>query len=397
MKKSILDIDVYEKRVLLRVDFNVPMENGKITSNKRIVESLPTINYLLGRKAKLIVCSHLGRPDGEFNKKYSLKPVFDELKKLLPNVNMSFCEDVVGEKAQKMASELNRGELLLLENLRFMKGEEENSEEMVNALASLADIFVLDAFGTSHRKHASTYGVAKKLPSVMGFLVQKEVETFDRILTNPDRPFVAILGGAKVTDKIDVVKNLISKVDTILIGGGMCFTFLKAIKGEVGSSLVDSEKIDFCYDIIKEAINKKVKIILPVDFVCAKSITEQTDVEIYKLGKIPADQMGLDIGPKTVKLFKKFIKRARTIVWNGPMGVYEKELFQNGTKSVAELIAKNKKCVSVAGGGDVVSAVEKFELDEYFTHISTGGGASLKLLEGKELPAISVLQDKESE
>lgn len=394
MKKSILDIDVYEKRVLLRVDFNVPVKDGRITSNKRIVEALPTIKYLLENKAKLIVCSHFGRPDGKRVAKYSLKPVFEELKRLLPDIKMYFSNDVIGEKAEKMANNLKRNELLLLENLRFEAGEEENSEQMINGLAQLADIFVLDAFGTSHRKHASTYGIAKKLPSVAGFLVQKEIETFENILSNPERPFVAVLGGAKISDKIDVVKNLLNKVDTILIGGGMCFTFIKAIKGEVGASLVDNQKIDFCYEIIKQAINSKVKIILPVDFVCAKSIDEQKDVDIYKLGKIPADYMGLDIGPKSVKIFKKYIKKAKTIVWNGPLGVYEKPLFQNGTRSVAELIAKNKKCVSVIGGGDVVSAVENCGLEDKFTHISTGGGASLKLLEGKELPAVSVLSEK---
>lgn len=394
MKQSILDVNFYEKRVLLRVDFNVPFKNGKITSNKRIVESLPTIKYLLEQKAKVIVCSHFGRPDGKRIAKYSLKPVFEELKKLLPDVTMYFSNDVIGSKTEKLVENLKSNEILLLENLRFEPGEEQNSEEMIEGLSKLADIFVLDAFGTSHRKHASTYGVAKVLPSVAGFLVLKELTSFDKILSNPQRPFVAVLGGAKISDKIDVVKNLLNKVDTILIGGGMCFTFIRAIKGEVGASLVDNEKLDFCYDIIRKAINNKVKIILPVDFVCAKSIDEEKDAEIFKLGKIPADFMGLDIGPKTVKMFKKYIKKARTIVWNGPLGVYEKELFANGTNSVAKLIAENKKCVSVIGGGDVVSAVESCGLENKFSHISTGGGASLKLLEGKELPAISVLQDK---
>lgn len=394
MKKSVLDIDVYEKRVLLRVDFNVPMKDGVITSNKRIVEALPTIKYLLEHKAKVIVCSHFGRPDGKRVAKYSLKPVFEELKRLLPDVTMYFCSEVIGEKAEKMANGLKSNELLLLENLRFEAGEEQNSEEMVQGLSRLADIFVFDAFGTSHRKHASTFGIAKKLPSVAGFLVQKELDNFDKILSCPQRPFVAVLGGAKIGDKIDVVKNLLNKVDVILIGGGMCFTFIKAIKGEVGASLVDNEKIEFCYEVIKQAINNKVKIILPVDFVCAKSIDDDGNAEIFKLGKIPVDYMGLDIGPKTVKLFKKYIKSAKTVVWNGPLGVYEKEIFSNGTKSVASLIAKNKKCTSVIGGGDVVSAVEDIGLQDKFTHVSTGGGASLKLLEGKELPAISVLQDK---
>ncbi len=394
MKKAIEDFDFNSKKVLLRVDFNVPLNNGKIVSDVRIVEELPTIKYLLDKHAKIILCSHLGKPNGQVNKIYSLKPVYQRLKELLPQTKVYFCDQTIGEKAEKMANQLKDGEILLLENLRFEKGEEENADYMVDALSKLAETFVFDAFGTSHRKHASTYGVSKKLPSCMGYLVKKETETFDQILSKPKKPFVAILGGAKISDKIDVVKNLLNKVDTILIGGGMCFTFIKAIKGEVGASIVDDEKLDFCFNVIKEAINKKVKIILPVDFVCANSIDDEASAEVYKLGKIPLDKMGLDIGPKTVKLFKKFIKHAKTIVWNGPMGVYEKEIFSNGTKSVAELVAKNKHCISVIGGGDVVGAVEKFELQDYFTHISTGGGASLKLLEGKELPAINVLQDK---
>ena len=393
MKKTIYDYDFENKRVLLRVDFNVPLKDGKITSDVRMTAELPTIEYLLARRAKLVVCSHLGRPDGKRDEKYSLKPVFEHLKELLPRTKIYFCDEVVGETATKMSNELKGGEILLLENLRFEAGEEQCDDKMVEGLAELADIFVFDAFGTSHRKHASTYGVAKKLPSAMGLLVQKEVETFEEILREPKKPFVAILGGAKINDKIQVIENLLQKVDVILIGGGMCFTFLKAIKGNVGNSIVDDEQIDFCYNVIKEAINRKVKIILPVDFVCAKSIDDESSAEIYKLDKIPDDCMGLDIGPKTIKLFKKYIKRAKTIVWNGPMGVYEKEMFANGTKSVAELITKNKRALSVVGGGDVVSAVENFGLKDGFSHISTGGGASLKLLEGKNLPAIDVLSE----
>ena len=395
MRKTLKDFDLYGKRVLVRADFNVPLKDGEITSDVRIVEELPTIKYLLEKNAKVIVCSHLGRPEGKPNKKYSLKPVFDRLKQLLPETTMYFCPEVVGDKAKSMADKLNNNELLLLENVRFEEGEEVNDSKLAEAFAELADIFVFDAFGTSHRKHASTYGVAKLLPSTVGFLVEKELDAFDNVLKNASHPFVAILGGAKIGDKIDVVKNLLNKVDTILIGGGMCFTFIKAIKGEVGSSLVDDEKLEFCYDIIKEAINKKVKIILPVDFVCANNIDDEAGADVYKLGKIPDDKMGLDIGPKTVKLFKKFIKKARTIVWNGPMGVYEKDVFKNGTESVAKLIGKNKRCVAVAGGGDVVSAIESFGLKDAFTHISTGGGASLKLLEGKELAAISAIYKEE--
>ena len=395
MRKTLKDFDLYGKRVLVRADFNVPLKDGEITSDVRIVEELPTIKYLLEKNAKVIVCSHLGRPEGKPNKKYSLKPVFDRLKQLLPETTMYFCPEVVGDKAKSMVDKLNNNELLLLENVRFEEGEEANDQKLAEAFAELADIFVFDAFGTSHRKHASTYGVAKLLPITVCFLVEKELDAFDNVLKNASHPFVAILGGAKIGDKIDVVKNLLNKVDTILIGGGMCFTFIKAIKGEVGSSLVDDEKLEFCYDIIKEAINKKVKIILPVDFVCAKNIDDEAGADVYKLGKIPDDKMGLDIGPKTVKLFKKFIKKARTIVWNGPMGVYEKDVFKNGTESVAKLIGKNKRCVAVAGGGDVVSAIESFGLKDAFTHISTGGGASLKLLEGKELAAISAIYKEE--
>ena len=395
MKKNIEDFDYYGKRVLVRVDFNVPIEDGKIKSDVRIVEALPTIEYLLSKRAKVIVCSHLGRPDGKPNKKYSLKPVFDRLKKLLPDTKMYFCPEVVGSKAKDMVEHMSGNELLLLENVRFEAGEETNDSKLVDELAELADIFVLDAFGTSHRKHASTYGIAKKLPSTVGYLVQKELDMFDNVTHNANRPFVAILGGAKIGDKIDVVKNLMDKVDVILIGGGMCFTFIKAIKGQVGASLVDDEKLEFCFDIIKEAINKKVKIILPVDFVCAKNIDDESGADVYKLGKIPDDMMGLDIGPKTVKLFKKFIKKAKTVVWNGPMGVYEKEVFRNGTLSIAQLVAKNKRCTSVVGGGDVVSAIENFGLKDEFTHISTGGGASLKLLEGKKLCAISAVFGEE--
>ena len=295
MRKTIRDFDFYDKRVLVRADFNVPLKDGVITSDVRIVEELPTLKYLLEKKAKVIVCSHLGRPDGKVDKKYSLKPVFERLEELLPNTKIYFCPEVVGAKATAMADKLNGGELLLLENVRFERGEEENDPYLIEAFSKLADIYVFDAFGTSHRKHASTYGIAKILPSTVGFLVEKELKTFEDVLKNPNRPFVAILGGAKIGDKIDVVKNLLNKVDTILIGGGMCFTFIKAIKGNVGASLVDDEKIKICYEIIKEAINKKVKIILPVDFICAKNIDDEAGAEVYKLGKIPSDKMGLDM------------------------------------------------------------------------------------------------------
>lgn len=394
MKKLLKDLVVTGKKVLVRVDFNVPMLDGKIQSNARIKAEIPTISYLLSQNAKIIMCSHLGRPDGKANMKYSLRPVFDELKRLLPSKKIYFCPVPFGEEANKMASQLENGEILLLENLRFSPLEEQNSEAMSRELASLCDCFVFDAFGTSHRSHASTVGVSKFVPSAMGFLVEKEVLAFENIMTMPQRPFVAILGGAKVSDKIDIVKNLLNKVDTILIGGGMCFSFIKAIKGEIGKSIIDNQKIEFCYNLIKEAINKKVEIILPVDFICAENLDDIVGAKCYKLDEFPTDKMGLDIGPRTVSLFAQYIKTAKTIVWNGPMGVYEKELFAGGTRSIAELIAKNKHCTSVVGGGNVVDAIEKYNLESKFTHISTGGGASLKLLEGKQLPAISALSEK---
>lgn len=394
MKKSIKDLSVTGKKVLVRVDFNVPMADGKITSNVRIEKEIPTISYLLSQNAKVILCSHLGRPDGEPNMKYSLRPVFEELKRLLPNRKIYFCPVPFGAEANKMADELQSGEILLLENLRFSPLEEQNSDVMARELASLCDIFVFDAFGTSHRKHASTVGVSKYVESAMGFLVEKEVSTFEKIMQNPERPFVAVLGGAKVSDKIEVVKNLLDKVDTLLIGGGMCFSFIKAIKGQVGTSIVDNNRLDFCYSVIKEALNKKVQIVLPVDFICAENVDDVVGTKCYMLDEFPEDKMGLDIGPRTVSLFAEYLKNAKTVVWNGPMGVYERELFAGGTKSVAELIAKNKKCISVAGGGDVVGAIEKYNLQNKFYHISTGGGASLKLLEGAELPAIAALSDK---
>lgn len=395
MKKSVRDLAVMGKKVLVRVDFNVPVADGKVTSNIRIQKEMPTISYLLSQNAKIILCSHLGRPNGEPNMKYSLMPVFEELKKLLPNKKIYFCPVPFGEQANKMANQLQNGEILLLENLRFSPLEEQNSDVMARELASLCDFFVFDAFGTSHRKHASTVGVSKYVPSAMGFLVEKEINTFEQIMKNPERPFVAVLGGAKVADKIDVVKNLLNKVDVLLIGGGMCFSFIKAIKGQVGKSIVDDSKLEFCYQVIKEAINKQIEIVLPVDFICAENVDDIVGTKCYMLDELPEDKMGLDIGPRTVALFAEKIRQAKTVVWNGPMGVFERELYAGGTRSVAELIAKNRKCVSVAGGGDVVAAIQQYKLENRFTHISTGGGASLKLLEGAELPAISALTEKE--
>ena len=394
MKKTLTDFDFYDKKVLVRVDFNVPMKDGKIESDLRIVEALPTIKYLLNSNAKIILVSHLGRPDGKRMKKYSLLPVFERLKQLLPQVKIDFNSEIVGKKTKQAVEKLNRREILLLENIRFLKGEEENDDELAKELSSLADYFVLDAFGTSHRKHASTFGVSKYLPSCAGFLMQREIDVFNEVLLTPQKPVVAILGGAKIEDKINVTENLLNRVNVLLIGGGMCFTFLKALKANVGKSLVDDTKIDFCSNIIKQAIDKKIRIILPKDFVCAKSLDDRTEIKVLKEHQMQDDLMGLDIGPKSIKLFSKYIKKAKTIIWNGPLGAYEYDEFANGTKEIALSISKNKKCKAVVGGGDVVSAIQSFGLEDAFYHISTGGGASLKLLEGKQLVCYEVLTEK---
>lgn len=395
MKKVLEDFDFFDKKVFVRVDFNVPMKDGKITDDLRMVEALETIKYLLGNNAKVILCSHLGRPKGAVDEKYSLKPVYEHLKQLLPSVKIFFAETFDFDKLREQANNLNIGEILLLENIRFLPGEEKNDEGLSKNLASLADYYVFDAFGTSHRQHSSTYGIAKFIPSCMGKLMQKELGIFDEVLTNPARPLVAVLGGAKIGDKLALTENLLSKVNTMLIGGGMCFTFIKALKGDVGKSLVDDSQVDFCYNVIKKAIQNKVRIVLPVDFVCAKGLEDRENIVVLKESQLSGDFMGLDIGPKTVRLFSKYIKRAKTLVWNGPMGAYEYDEFAQGTKLIAEKIAKNKKCKSVVGGGDVVSSIEKYGLQSGFYHISTGGGASLMLLEGKTLPCYDVLQDQE--
>ncbi len=395
MIKVLTELKARNKRVLVRVDYNVPMKDGEILEDTRMVESLPTIRYLISNGAKVILCSHLGRPDGKRVEKYSLKPIYEHLKELLPEVEISFCEDILSSEAEKMSNELRNGDVMLLENLRFYEGEEKNSPEFVDALAKLGDAFVMDAFGTAHRKHASTFGIAYKLPSYIGFLVKKEMNAFDKILNNPKRPMVAILGGAKIGDKIDILENLINKVDVILIGGGMCFTFIKALKGKVGKSIVDDSKLELCQNLIKKAIDKKVEIILPKDFVCARSFDDE-DLYICNFGEIPDELMGLDIGPKTEKLFAKKIKKARTLFWNGPLGAYEYEQFSYGTRNTAISVAKNKKCYSVVGGGDVVASLKELNLGDFISHISTGGGAGLKLIEGKQLFALEAIDKSQA-
>lgn len=391
-KKTILDLDVLNKRVLVRVDFNVPLKNGVIGDDTRIKEALPTINCLLGKGASVILMSHLGRPDGEYVSEFSLKPVCERLQELLPDTKVIFAEDVVGDNAVKHASELKSGEVLLLENLRFEKGEELNDRDFAEKLASLGDVYVNDAFGTAHRKHASTYGVAKLLPNAIGFLIEKELKMICGNIENPKRPFVAILGGAKIGDKLNIVNSLIAKANTVIIGGGMAFTFLKAMGKNVGNSLVDETQIEMCKSAIKTASEKGVELLLPVDVVVASDITAKEGEYLPEIN-IPKNKMGLDIGAKTIKMYKKAIKHAKTIIWNGPMGVFENSAFAEGTYKVAKAVAKSR-AVSIVGGGDSASAIVNMGFEKKISHISTGGGASLKLLEGKVLPAVDIIENR---
>jgi len=395
-KKTIKDIDVTGKRVLVRCDFNVPQDSeGNITDDIRIRAAIPTIKYLMDNGARVILMSHLGRPKGEgYESKYSLKPVAGRLSELL-KVNVRFAQEgeVVGPEAVKMSSELKDGEVLLLENVRFVKGETKNDKEFAKKLASLGDIFVNDAFGTAHRAHSSTAGVAEFLPAVAGFLIEKEISIMGKALQNPERPFVAILGGAKVSDKIGVINNLLNKADKIIIGGGMAYTFLKSMGMEIGKSLLEADKIEYAGDMIKKAKDKGVKLLLPVDIVVAKEFKPDAEHMVVDMDKIPADYMGLDIGPKTISLFSEEIKDAKTVIWNGPMGVFEMPAFAVGTKSIAEAMSKIGG-TTIIGGGDSASAVEQLGYAQKMTHISTGGGASLEFLEGLELPGIAVLNDK---
>lgn len=393
MKKSVKDIEISGKKVLLRVDFNVPMNNDfKITDDNRIVEALPTIQYLLERGAKLMLCSHLGRPEGVVDTKLSLRPVLTRLQQLI-NTPIVFVEDIYDETTPSIINGMEDGSVVMFENIRFLPGEESCDKELCEKLASFADLFVFDAFATAHRKHASTYGVAKLLPSVVGFLVEKELEMFDKILTNPEHPFVAILGGAKVSDKIPVIENLLDKVDSILIGGGMSYTFVKAIGGEVGQSLVDKQRIAIASEILDKAKANNVKIVLPIDNYGADQFSNSAKRQRFNSGFFSKDFQGMDIGPSTTKAFKHIIKDAKTIVWNGPMGVYEFPNFRRGTRKIAKYVAKSK-AVSVIGGGDTVAAIQELGFTKKVTHLSTGGGASLKLLEGKSLPCVEVIEDK---
>ena len=395
-KKSIEDIDVAGKRVLCRCDFNVPTKNGKITSDKRIVAAMPTIEYLVNHGAKVILCSHMGKPKGEWKPELSLKVVADRISELLGKP-VIMAADVAGEDAKAKAAALKDGNVMMLENTRFEKGETKNDPELSKALASMADIFVNDAFGTAHRAHSSTAGVADYLPAVCGFLVKKEVSIMGKALANPERPFVAILGGAKVSDKLNVINNLLEKVDTLIIGGGMAYTFLAAKGYSVGTSLLDNEKIDYCKEMMAKAEAKGVKLLLPIDTVVASAFPDPIDgeisVETVLSDAIPADKMGLDIGEKTRALFAEAAKSAKTVVWNGPMGVFENPTLAKGTIAVAQALA-DSDAVTIVGGGDSAAACEQLGFADKITHISTGGGASLEFLEGLELPGIACLQDK---
>ena len=395
-KKSIEDIEVAGKRVLCRCDFNVPTKDGKITSDKRIVAALPTIQYLIDRGAKVILCSHMGKPKGEWKPELSLKIVADRLSELLGKP-VIMAADVAGEDSKAKAAKLNNGDVMLLENTRYIKGETKNDPELAKALAQLADVFVNDAFGAAHRAHSSTAGVADYLPAVSGYLVQKEVAIMGKALANPERPFVSILGGAKVSDKLNVINNLLEKVDTLIIGGGMAYTFLAAKGYNVGTSLLDAEKIDYCKEMMAKAEAKGVQLLLPIDTVVSSSfpspIDGPVDVETVPSNQIPADKMGLDIGEKTRALFAEAAKNAKTVVWNGPMGVFENPTLAKGTIAVAQALA-DSDAVTIVGGGDSAAACEQLGFADKITHISTGGGASLEFLEGLELPGIACLQDK---
>lgn len=392
-KKTIEDIEVRGKRVLTRCDFNVPSdENQNITDDKRITESLRTIRYLSEQGAKLILCSHLGRPKGEFNMKYSLSPIAKRLSELL-NKEVIMAKDVIGDDAKSKATSLKDGDIMLLENVRFHKEEEKNDSAFSKSLAELADIYVNDAFGTAHRAHSSTAGVAEYLPSVCGYLIQKEISIMGKALENPAKPFVAILGGAKVSDKIGVINNLIDKVDALIIGGAMAYTFTSAQGGKIGNSKFEPEKVELAGELLEKAKAKGVSLMLPVDNIIADDFSADANTQIVPANDIPDGWQGLDIGPKTIELYSNTIKSAKTVVWNGPMGVFEFEKFANGTKGVALAVAESNS-VSIIGGGDSAAAVEQLGYADRMTHISTGGGASLEFLEGLELPGIACLDDK---
>lgn len=393
-KKTVRDIDLKGKKVIVRCDFNVPLdENKNITDNRRIVGALDTIKYLLEQNAKIILMSHLGRPKGEVKPEFSLKPVADELSRLLGK-KVKLADDIIGESAKKLTSEMAEGDIVLLENVRFDSREEKNDLGFAKQLASMADVYVNDAFGTAHRAHSSTAGIAEFLPAVSGFLMEKELNFLGTALENPERPFVAILGGAKVSDKIAVIDNLLEKVDCLIIGGAMANTFIKAKGYNVGKSLCEDDKIELAKELMKKAESKGVKLVLPIDCRLGREFSKDTESKIADIGDVTDEWSIFDVGPKTIDLYKKELANAKTVVWNGPVGLFEFDKFAVGTNSVAEILAGLTDAKTIIGGGDSAAAVEKSGLAGKMTHISTGGGASLEFLEGKKLPGVECLLDK---
>ncbi|WP_080844079.1 phosphoglycerate kinase [Cytobacillus gottheilii] len=392
-KKSVKDVDLKGKRVFCRVDFNVPMKDGQVTDETRIRAALPTINYLTEQGAKVILASHLGRPKGAVVEELRLTPVAKRLSELLGK-EVQKSDEAYGENVQQMVSSMNEGDVLLLENVRFYAGEEKNDPELAKAFAELADVYVNDAFGAAHRAHASTEGIAHHLPAVSGLLMEKELAVLGKAMSNPERPFTAIIGGAKVKDKIGVIENLLDKVDNLIIGGGLAYTFVKAQGHEIGKSLLEEDKMDLALSFIEKAKEKGVKFYMPVDVIVSDDFSEDANTKVVSIEEIPADWEALDIGPKTAEIYSEVIQNSKLVIWNGPMGVFELNKFAGGTKAVAEALAEANDTYSVIGGGDSAAAVEKFHLADRMSHISTGGGASLEFIEGKELPGVVALNDK---
>ena len=393
-KKTIRDIDLKDRKVLVRCDFNVPLdENFNITDNRRIVGALPTIKYLLNNNCKVILCSHLGRPKGEVKKEFSLAPVQKELSRLL-GIEVKLADDIIGKSAKNLTENMKNGEVVLLENVRFDAREEANDREFAKELASMAEVYVNDAFGAAHRAHSSTAGVAEFLPAVAGFLMEKEINFLGTTLENPERPFMSILGGKKVSDKIGVIDNLLERVDTLLIGGGMAYTFVKAMGGKMGNSLCEDDKLELALSLLEKAKQKGVKLMLPVDTRTGKEFDKNTESGIAKINEIPDGWQGFDIGDETIKLYEDELAKAKTVVWNGPLGAFELDQFAVGTNSIAKFLGNLEGVTTIIGGGDSAAAIEKLGISDKFTHISTGGGASLEFLEGKKLPGVECLLDK---
>ncbi|MEH7358982.1 phosphoglycerate kinase [Priestia aryabhattai] len=392
-KKTLKDIDVKGKRVFCRVDFNVPMKDGKVTDETRIRAAVPTIQYLVEQGAKVILASHLGRPKGEVVEELRLNAVAERLQALLGK-NVAKADEAFGEEVKKTIDGMSEGDVLVLENVRFYPGEEKNDPELAKAFAELADVYVNDAFGAAHRAHASTEGIAQHIPAVAGFLMEKELDVLSKALSNPERPFTAIVGGAKVKDKIGVIDHLLDKVDNLIIGGGLSYTFIKALGHEVGKSLLEEDKIELAKSFMEKAKKNGVNFYMPVDVVVADDFSNDANIQVVSIENIPSDWEGLDAGPKTREIYADVIKNSKLVIWNGPMGVFELDAFANGTKAVAEALAEATDTYSVIGGGDSAAAVEKFNLADKMSHISTGGGASLEFMEGKELPGVVALNDK---